>query len=113
MGWLSKLAGLEQWPDGLDWLLAIFERLIVLAVAGCVFYSGWIILGPNHAALQAQLIHTLRTLNDNWKAVLLILIPLFYRTIRMFLEQTEEAFGMKRKKPLSGERERQPNPKEP
>ena len=113
MGYFPKLAGLAQLPDWLDWLLSIIERLIVLAIAVCVFYSGWVILGPNHAQLQAQLIQTARALNDNWKAVLLLLIPLFYRTIRMFLEQTEEAFGMKRKKPLSGELQKEPNPKAP
>jgi hypothetical protein len=38
-------------------------------------------------------------LNDNWKAALILLVVLFYRTVRMFLEQAEEAFGVKRRLP--------------
>jgi hypothetical protein len=35
-------------------------------------------------------------MNENWKVGLLILLPLFYRPIRTFLEELREAFGMKR-----------------
>ena len=37
------------------------------------------------------------TINQNWKAVLILLIPLFYQTIRKFIEEVEEAYGMKRR----------------
>jgi hypothetical protein len=33
--------------------------------------------------------------NENWKIGLLLLVPLFYRTVRAFLERVEEFMGMK------------------
>jgi len=97
-------------PDWLNWLLSVCEPLIALAIASFAFYAGWIVLSPSHSDSQARLIQTLRALNDNWKAVLLLLVPLFYRTVRTFLEQAEEAFSIKRKKPLSGEPQEESNP---
>ena len=38
--------------------------------------------------------HALRALNENWKVSLLLLIPLFYRTVRTFLERVEKAWGI-------------------
>jgi hypothetical protein len=61
---------------------------------------------------QTRLTQLVELINDNWKAALILLVLLFYRTIRIFLEQTEEAFGMKRKKPISGEPTEEPNPTE-
>jgi hypothetical protein len=43
---------------------------------------------------QQRLADSLKMLNENWKVGLLILVPLFFRTIRAFLERVEKAFGM-------------------
>jgi hypothetical protein len=75
----------------LDWLVQVAERLIVLGLASAVLRYGYLLTvgrvpsGDWIASVAA-----------NWKAVVLILIPLFYRAVRTFLEQVEEAFGMKR-----------------
>ena len=50
----------------------------------------------------------MKMLNENWKVGLLILIPLFYRTIRMFLERVRKAFGMEVQEPEDVEEK--PNP---
>lgn len=41
----------------------------------------------------------------NWKIVLILMIPLFYQTVRTFLEEVQEAWGIKRspKQPLTPE----------
>ena len=33
---------------------------------------------------------------QNWKIVLILMIPLFYQTVRTFLEEVQEAWGIKR-----------------
>ena len=35
-------------------------------------------------------------LNQNWKGLLILLVPLLYQTIRKFLDEIQEGFGMKR-----------------
>lgn len=37
----------------------------------------------------------LKALSANWQGLLLLLIPLFYRSIRAFLDRVEEAWGVK------------------
>jgi hypothetical protein len=56
---------------------------------------------PDVDGRQARIIALMKGLNDNWKAALVLLVLLFYRTVRIFLEQAEEAWGVKR--PLKGE----------
>jgi hypothetical protein len=74
----------------LDWLVSVAERLVVLAIACVVFYTGWL------AFSGASSIWILSVLSENWKALLLLLIPLFYRTIRTFLEEVQKFAGMER-----------------
>ena len=50
----------------------------------------------------------LKMLNENWKVGLLILVPLFYRTIRMFLERVRKVWGMEAQQPEAVEEK--PNP---
>jgi hypothetical protein len=74
----------------LDWLVDVAERLVVLAIACVVFYTGWLALSG------ASSIWILSVLSENWKALLLLLIPMFYRTIRSFIDRMEEGpFGTK------------------
>jgi hypothetical protein len=76
----------------LDWLVALLERLITLSIGVAVFIVGWRLVWGKSAA------DVLTTVNQNWKALLIILIPLLYQTIRKFLDELEEFYGMKRKK---------------
>jgi hypothetical protein len=110
----------ESWFDSVEpWLDRVLECLEVVTVfalafgilAATVYEFTWVLTG-DPTSRQMRVASILRGLNENWKAGLLLLIPLFYRTVRRFLEQTEEAFGMKRKRPLPGESQTAPNPQQ-
>lgn len=105
---LSTLSPLPIW---LNWLLSVVEPLIVLGITAAVFYVGYgLVFGSAQSLNQVRLKELLAIISDNWKAALLLLLVLFYRTVRMFLEEVEEAFGMRRKKPMSGDSEKASNP---
>jgi hypothetical protein len=110
----------ESWFDTVEpWLdraLECLEVVIVFALAlgilvATIYEFIWVFTGDS-ASRQIRVVSIMRGLNQNWKAALLLLVPLFYRTVRRFLEQTEEAFGMKRKRPLPGESQTAPNPQQ-
>jgi|SRR6266851_6887153 len=103
--WLLRtLSKLSQLPDWLDWFLSVVEPLVVIAITVVIFYVGyWLVFGPDLNAHQTRFKELIKEISDNWKAGLLLLVLLFYRTIRIFLEQAEEAFSVKR--PLRGEPE--------
>jgi hypothetical protein len=106
VGTLSKLSRL---PDWVDWLLSLVEPLVVLSIAAASFYIGYyLVVSPENGPRQAQYRQLIKEINDNWKAGILLLILLFYRTVRTFLEQAEEAFSVKR--PLRGESQEGPSP---
>ena len=83
-GWTIKM---------LDWMVAATERLVVLAIAFIAFYSGWLAFRGG-AQKSDTLTQILKALSDNWKGLLLLLVPLFYRTIRTFLEKVRKFAGM-------------------
>lgn len=73
------------------------ETLTVLGVFGVASYIGWwLVFGDVKDPRHDRMLSLLGTVSDNWKAFLLLAIPLFYRTVRTFLEEVQEAFGMKR-----------------
>ena len=99
-----KLTKLTRLPDWLDWLLSVVEPLVVLAITVVIFYIGYgLVFGSAQSNQLARFKDLMEEVNDNWKAGLLLLVLLFYRTIRIFLEQAEEAFSIKRKKLMAGE----------
>lgn len=90
----------------LDWLVSVAERLVVLGVVCAIFYIGrlWVsgAMPISKLGITAPTISTspaaeiLKAISENWKALLLLLIPLFYRTIKGFIERMEEGpFGTK------------------
>lgn len=99
---LSTLRKILQLPDWLNWLLSVIEPLVVLAIAFVILYIGYCTVFRPASQQQAWFKELLEEFNNNWKAGVLILIVLFYRTVRTFLEQAEEAFTVKRKTPLRG-----------
>lgn len=100
--WLSRVrTALSRLPDFLNWLLSAIEPLIVLGITVSISYGVWCLVRPDVNGRQAHVLALMKWINDNWKAALILLVPLFYRTIRIFLEQAEEAMGVKR--PLKGE----------
>src|SRR5713226_6890348 len=98
---LKKLAPLPHW---LNWILATVEPIVVLAIAFAVLYVVyWAVFQSSGSSQQVRFKELIEEINGNWKAGILLLVVLFYRTIRIFLEQAEEAFSVKR--PLRGEPE--------
>src|SRR5271167_311634 len=93
---LSTLAAMRRIPTWilsvLDWIIGLAERLVVIAIACVGFYIGW---GAFHTADQTKFMKDmLNPLSENWRALLPLLIPLFYRTVRAFLERVEKFAGM-------------------
>ncbi|MCR4318246.1 MAG: hypothetical protein NUW37_18035 [Planctomycetes bacterium] len=85
--WIGNL------PKHLDWVLKIVESTLVIAISGLVFYFGWKLVREG----KSEEIETFfKSIGENWGAMVLLLIPLFFRTVRTFLEEVHEAFGMKR-----------------
>jgi hypothetical protein len=93
---LSWFGQLELW---LDRLVRCGEVLVVLLLTalllgGIVYQTIWILWASSDCR-EVRFAQSLKTINDNWKVGLIILIPLFYRGIRAFLERVEEFAGMK------------------
>jgi hypothetical protein len=91
--WYSTFAG---WELGFDRCLKISEAVVVITITFIlvllVFRQvHWVWIACNAADRQSRIEQSLRMVNDNWKVGLLILIPLFYRTTRMFLQRVRKA----------------------
>jgi hypothetical protein len=79
----------------LDWFLSVAERLIVLSVASAASYLGYRFVSGKASQSDSSLV---LNVSQHWQILALLAIPLFYQTVRKFLDELEEAFGMKRKK---------------
>lgn len=77
----------------LDWMVKVVERLLVLGVAWVAFYFGYHFCRGLLSPPQRDVIAFVA---QNWKIVLILMIPLFYQTVRTFLEEVQEAWGIKR-----------------
>jgi hypothetical protein len=94
VSWFKKV---EPWFDR---FLNLAEVSIVLLIALIVLVTTsyqiiWIIAACDGPTRQIRLTNSMKMLNDNWKVGLLLIVPLFFRTIRAFLERVEEFWGMK------------------
>ena len=108
--WLLQFS---NWELLFDRCLKISEIVIVTTITAVLFLFVlrevlWIWRACNATLRQQRIEGALKMLNENWKVGLLILIPLFYRTIRMFLERVRKAFGMEVQEPEDVEEK--PNP---
>jgi len=79
-------------PAFLDWLLSIVERLLVLGISFVIFSVGYQMMKGR----ADREIAALAKVGESWKMLLLLLVPLFYRTVNRFIEEAHEAFGVKR-----------------
>lgn len=89
-----------KWTRRFNMSLLVGETALVLLLAVGVTWGAFSFLfgvGSNAEPKSGE--DALKLLDQHWKGSLVLLIPLFYRPIRKFLEQTEEAFGMKRRQP--------------
>jgi len=110
LSWLTRtLKALSQLPDWLNWLLSVVEPLVVLAIAFLLGYSVYMSIW-DQGGQQTKLIQLMKVVNDNWKAALILFVILFYRTVRVFLEQAEEGPWGFKKKSMQGDSQAEPNP---
>lgn len=82
--WLARL------EERSDTYLTVAELFVVLALAIslailALFTLIWIVKTWSLQVQQDRLTTVLKTISDDWKAVLILLVPLFYRTIRKFI----------------------------
>jgi hypothetical protein len=69
--------------------------LLTVTLLGFICYqAAWVAWSP-----QERIKSTLTMLNENWKVGLLLLVPLFYRTVRMFLQRVRKFLGMETREP--------------
>lgn len=79
-------------------VMKVVEGLTVVGVFLVAVYVGWFLVTKEiNDPTRLRMVNLIETVNNNWKAFLLLLILLFYRTIRAFLEEVQEAFGIKRR----------------
>ena len=98
-----------------DRCLKALEFLTVAGIAAVVITSAiyevsWVFWGCLPADRQTRMQNALTMLNGNWKIGLLLLIPLFYRTVRAFLERVERFAGMEAPRTPSAIGSAKPNP---
>lgn len=95
----QTLSWLDKFELFLDRCVSYGEALIVVflvvAIISTIFAEALWILWADAECRQERFAQVLKTLNENWKVGLVILIPLFFRAIRAFLERLEEIGGMK------------------
>ena len=90
--WLGIIQ-IQHLPKLLDWVLKVIERCLAIAIAWSAFYFGYRLAVGSSIPAQNTLV---LNLGKHWQTALLLLLPLFYLTVRTFLEEVQEAFGMKR-----------------
>jgi DNA integrity scanning protein DisA with diadenylate cyclase activity len=108
--WFSPFS---SWELRFDRCLKISEAVIVLTITTALVLFVvrevlWVWFACDATIRQQRIEDTLKMLNENWKVGLLILVPLFYRTIRMFLERVRKAFGMEVQQPEQVEEKANP-----
>lgn len=97
-----------QWVNRyLDESMAFVETGAVVAIAlGAAFVAAYLFLWVVWPGLLGTSQHRLarigRFLNANWRATLLLVVPLFYRTIRQFMERVVKFAGMEANPPIRG-----------
>ena len=84
-----------------DILGKILKSVELLAVLVIALFVVWAVVSFIFSPLEpsnTRIGQIIRFLNENWKPILLLLVPLFYRPIRTFLEEIEEFRGARRTK---------------
>lgn len=90
----------RDWAARLDGALALVEPAFVFLVLVSVVGGG---VFTQLFGQDRGLAPWIKLLHENWKGAAIILLALFFRTARTFLEEVQEAFGMKRSRPVPPE----------
>jgi hypothetical protein len=84
------------WPRLTHEIMHLIEGLTLIGIFVCVSWAGyWIVFGPANDDHRNRMLDLVRIMSDGWKALLILLILLFYRTLRSFLDRVEEIAGVK------------------
>ena len=85
------LRRISRWLDAtgrfLDSLLELGEKVGILLAAGIVAYAVFQLLFSGDDPAQTRSGKALALLNDNWKAALLVILPMFYRSLRYLVRR--------------------------
>lgn len=94
----GKLEQFIAWAGPINLLvLKALETVTLLGVFAASCYGGFALACADvHGPRYARMIDLVHLFGENWKALLLILLPLFYRSTRTFVDEVQEVFGMKR-----------------
>jgi hypothetical protein len=88
---------LERVPEFLNAVLSILEPLLVIGVGVALCYVLYVLFMEPSSSENRQVVEdAIQTLGANWTFAVVILLPLFYRRVRIFLEEVQEAGGVKR-----------------
>lgn len=103
---------IERAPRLADIALSLLEPAIIFGISALVVYaSWWLVFGNENSAQHLRMVRMVVLLNENWKVGLALLLVLFYRPTRIFLEHLEQGpFGMKRREPVVPNDEKVENP---
>ncbi len=86
----------EEWLTHFE-VFTVFSILLV-AVLSVLHEIWWRVCGGPWPEGHARFGNALGQLDSHWKLALGLLVPLFYRTIRQFLQEAENIFGVNRPK---------------
>lgn len=81
----------------IEYYVVLLISLLVLFIVACLAYR--IILGywaPPDDGVYERLIKTLELIHKNWVASLIVIVPLFFRPLREFLETASEVGPLKK-----------------
>ena len=94
MGFRENFHRINEWLDGvmqfLDWTFGIAGRAGILAASGLVVYAVFQLFFGAEEPSQTRAGKMLVLLNENWKATLLVVLPLLYLPLRTFLNSFTE-----------------------
>ena len=97
---LSATLVLRATPNALlgvlDWFLNLAERLIALGICAMIFYLGFRFVSGAASESDSKLFALAAS---NWKVLLLILIPLFFPTVKKLFLEAKEIGWYKRQLP--------------
>ena len=98
---------------GYDGALAFFEAAAAITLAAALAFAAaiaalWVVWPAKFGLVCGRLAAVARFVNANWRAALVLAVPLFYRPARSFLERAVKMPGMEAEPPIRGAEK--PNP---
>lgn len=76
----------------LSWLSDVLARALVIVITLFVGATAWSLVFGQDDPAWSRTGKILSLLNDNWKVLLILIVPLFYQTVRGLLERSHLAF---------------------